>query len=294
MLFFTVIIVIVNILPDDVYRATFYVSVIVTWFVALLSLIVLFVPKFWNIWKHRRKPWSEQIQPSVRHTQGYGFGIGFGGDNFDGTGGATVLGRVPRDFRVARVGASSALSDNQGVPSLTRSVSERQAGSGTLQMAAIGTAAFAEGSREPIAGTLNRESTQLENNPPRAWAGQKTPCKSPVKGPSTNTPDEQQRDAFSKSESTCDSGSGEIPGASFPIYRSTRNDMERAGLATTEVSEAGGVSDIPLDEDEILASLRMVPTVASNVAVLRPSNKMTSLTTACYPCASTCSWIRIW
>jgi hypothetical protein len=97
-LFFTIIIVISQFFPLEMYPATFYVSLVGTYFVSLLALAVLFLPKFWNIWKNLHKPWADDLHPSNRSQQRLSGGIGRPGG---GGGGAGVLGRMPDDFRTA-------------------------------------------------------------------------------------------------------------------------------------------------------------------------------------------------
>ncbi|KAF9294506.1 hypothetical protein BGZ88_003764 [Linnemannia elongata] len=97
--FFTIIIVISQFFPVEIYLATFYILIVGTFFVAFLALTVLFVPKFWNIWKSLRKPWAEDPHPSNLTHQRLPGRIGRPGSG--GGGGAGQLGRMPDDFRTA-------------------------------------------------------------------------------------------------------------------------------------------------------------------------------------------------
>ncbi|KAG0089092.1 hypothetical protein BGZ92_005307 [Podila epicladia] len=49
--FFTIVIVISQFFPSEIYIATFYISIIGIYFTASLALIVLFAPKFYNLWR---------------------------------------------------------------------------------------------------------------------------------------------------------------------------------------------------------------------------------------------------
>ncbi|KAG0033380.1 hypothetical protein BGZ81_008590 [Podila clonocystis] len=49
--FFTLVIIISQFFPSEIYMATFYISIIGIYFNASLALIVLFAPKFYNLWK---------------------------------------------------------------------------------------------------------------------------------------------------------------------------------------------------------------------------------------------------
>ncbi|KAF9546684.1 hypothetical protein EC957_009444 [Mortierella hygrophila] len=95
--FFTIIIVVSQFFPVEIYLATFYISIVGILFVAFLALAVLFAPKFRNIWKNLRKPWEEDLHPSNRIHQRIPGGIGRPGSG--GGGGAGILGRMPDDFR---------------------------------------------------------------------------------------------------------------------------------------------------------------------------------------------------
>lgn len=119
MLFFTVIIVVSQFFPLEMFLATFYISLVGTYFVSLLALVVLFLPKFWNIWKNLRKPWVDNLHPSNQNPQRRSGSIGRPGSG-GGGGGAGALGRVPDDFRTA--------------PAFTR----RQVGSATTTAVAAG------------------------------------------------------------------------------------------------------------------------------------------------------------
>ncbi|KAG0294926.1 hypothetical protein BGZ96_000163 [Linnemannia gamsii] len=99
--FFTVIIVVSQFFPLEMYLATFYISLFGTYFVALLSLALLFLPKFWNIWKNLRKPWADGLHPSNHNPRRRSGGIGRHGSGGDGGGGTGVLGQMPDDFRTA-------------------------------------------------------------------------------------------------------------------------------------------------------------------------------------------------
>lgn len=49
--FFTLVIIISLFFPPEIYVATFYISIIGIYFTASLALVVLFAPKFFNLWK---------------------------------------------------------------------------------------------------------------------------------------------------------------------------------------------------------------------------------------------------
>ncbi|KAG0273101.1 hypothetical protein BGZ95_011104 [Linnemannia exigua] len=99
--FFTIIIIISQFFPLEIYLATFYISVIGTYLVTVLALTVLFLPKFWNIWKSLRKPWTEDLHPSNQNQQCLSAGFGRPGIGGGGGGGVGTLGRMPDDFRTA-------------------------------------------------------------------------------------------------------------------------------------------------------------------------------------------------
>ncbi|KAF9904094.1 hypothetical protein EC991_003069 [Linnemannia zychae] len=144
--FFTIIIIISQFFPLEIYLATFYISIVGTFFVALLALTVLFLPKFWNIWKSFRKPWVEDLHPSNRTQQRLPGGIGRPGGG--GGGGVGTLGRMPDDFRTG--------------PSFTR----RQAGAGV----GVGDSNFVQ----PVSGPITAESVLapvIDPAPPSTGGG---------------------------------------------------------------------------------------------------------------------------
>ncbi|KAF9141058.1 hypothetical protein BGX30_005533 [Mortierella sp. GBA39] len=114
--FVTIIIVISQFFPVEIFLATFYISIVGILFVAFLALTVLFVPKFMSIWKNLRKPWDEDFHPSNRIHQRLPGGIGRPGSG--GGGGAGMLGRMPDDFRTA----PPAFARRQVVPAMTTAV----------------------------------------------------------------------------------------------------------------------------------------------------------------------------
>ncbi|KAG0357176.1 hypothetical protein BG005_003840 [Podila minutissima] len=51
--FFTIALIISQFFPSEIYMATFYISIIGIYFTASLALVVLFAPKFYNLWRVR-------------------------------------------------------------------------------------------------------------------------------------------------------------------------------------------------------------------------------------------------
>ena len=88
--FFTIVIILAQAFPLDLYLATFYISIVGALFIVVLSLIVLFSPKFWGIWKSTHKSWGEDGHPSQQNQGALAGGGGFGG--------AAAMGRMPGDI----------------------------------------------------------------------------------------------------------------------------------------------------------------------------------------------------
>ncbi|KAF9437966.1 hypothetical protein BGZ76_010336 [Entomortierella beljakovae] len=60
-LFFGILYVIAKVFNEDLYTVTFYITVTIIYNVAMISLFVLFAPKFWAIWKDRKESWSQDV-----------------------------------------------------------------------------------------------------------------------------------------------------------------------------------------------------------------------------------------
>ncbi|KAK3846161.1 MAG: hypothetical protein J3R72DRAFT_516456 [Linnemannia gamsii] len=203
--FFTIIIVISLFFPIEIYLATFYISIVGIFFVALLALTVLFLPKFWSIWKNFRKPWAKDSHPSNQNQQRLSAGIGrLGSGGGGGGGGVGTLGRMPGDFRTATsnvrrqagagagataaAAATTAAGVGMGVddssfvqPMVDPITAESVLAPVTHPVTSIG----GGGSNEKPAKhkrtfsvaslTLGAQSTQLDGNPLGAWMNSRVP-----------------------------------------------------------------------------------------------------------------------
>ncbi|KAG0329537.1 hypothetical protein BGZ99_001539 [Dissophora globulifera] len=106
--FLTVIMIISCFFPTELYLATFYISIICPLVIAYLSLFVLFLPKFWKIWRKRNHSWEQESHTGfptrrqdfelVGDLNGRG---GLGG--IRGISGTLLLGRLPDDLRAAPI-----------------------------------------------------------------------------------------------------------------------------------------------------------------------------------------------
>ncbi|KAF9427607.1 hypothetical protein BGZ94_004579 [Podila epigama] len=77
--FFILIIVISQFFPMEIFTATFYISIIGIFFTAALALVVLFGPKFWNLWKAKYGRDTEDDDGStfgMRNSRGRSGGLG--------------------------------------------------------------------------------------------------------------------------------------------------------------------------------------------------------------------------
>ncbi|KAG0377492.1 hypothetical protein BGX24_005990 [Mortierella sp. AD032] len=194
--FFTIIIVISLFFPIEIYLATFYISIVGIFFVALLALTVLFLPKFWSIWKNFRKPWVKDSHPSNQNQQRLSAGIGRLGSGSGG--GVGTLGRMPGDFRTATsnvrrqagagAGATAAAAattaagvgmgvDNSSFPITAESVLAPVThpvtfigGGGSNEKPAKHKRTFSVASL-----TLGAQNTQLDGNPLGAWMNSRVP-----------------------------------------------------------------------------------------------------------------------
>ncbi|KAG0057737.1 hypothetical protein BGZ83_003635 [Gryganskiella cystojenkinii] len=165
--FFATIIFASQAFPLDLYLATFYISIVGTIFIAWLSLIVLFLPKFLGIWKSSHKPWGDGGHPSQRN-QG-GLVDGGGGGNF---GGAAAMGRLPGDIKVSRRSAGTTAL----IAATTAAATDVVLADGHRQ--SITTAekglekAFSSAKRSSSSGSTNTSSAaipKIEGNPLGAW-----------------------------------------------------------------------------------------------------------------------------
>ncbi|KAG0326636.1 hypothetical protein BG000_001292 [Podila horticola] len=95
-LFFSAIIAIAQAFPPEIYLATFYITLAGTYFITMLALIVLFAPKFWHVYKSRRKCtrgcYGNHTQSRIGTIEGEGGG---GGGGIDTT---AILSRLPEDL----------------------------------------------------------------------------------------------------------------------------------------------------------------------------------------------------
>ncbi|KAG0234113.1 Taste receptor type 1 member 3 [Mortierella sp. GBA43] len=280
--FFAVIIAIVNFLPIEVYVASFYVSVVCTWFVAFLSLIVLFAPKFWSIWKNRHEPWLEHDPSNERHAQRYGFGSGVG--SFFARNGRTAasLGRMPGNLKIA--GAKKGASSN-GARKESGSTGNTFAGHATptaLPAATTETAMAARKTTESVTEDPSRRSVRSENTSLRDWMKQWVPKTRSAGASESTTTGNEQRDMFSKveegnnlhSEGTYSGnrGADEIPIATSPnlggdarehvLHTERRNHIGLTNssavpaIATAPEAETEDAPDGLLDVDEVSPSSR--------------------------------------
>ncbi|KAI8361312.1 periplasmic binding protein-like I [Mortierella sp. GBAus27b] len=290
--FFAVIIAIVNFLPIEVYVASFYVSVVCTWFVAFLSLIVLFAPKFWSIWKNRHEPWLEHDPSNERHAQRYGFGSGVG--SFFARNGRTAasLGRMPGNLKIA--GAKKGASSN-GARKESGSTGNTFAGHATptaLPAATTETAMAARKTTESVTEDPSRRSVRSENTSLRDWMKQWVPKTRSAGASESTTTGNEQRDMFSKveegnnlhSEGTYSGnrGADEIPIATSPnlggdarehvLHTERRNHIGLTNssavpaIATAPEAETEDAPDGLLDVDEVSPSSRTVCIITAYTA----------------------------
>ncbi|KAF8985974.1 hypothetical protein BGZ52_009706 [Haplosporangium bisporale] len=97
--------------PLEIYLATFYITIVGTYIVAMLSLIVLFSPKIWILYKNRHK-WARDNHAS--QSQGGCIGPMGGGGGGGGIGNMTAtLARLPGDF-----GTRQDTATKMGIPDL--------------------------------------------------------------------------------------------------------------------------------------------------------------------------------
>ncbi|KAG0091951.1 hypothetical protein BGZ92_011214, partial [Podila epicladia] len=195
-LFFTIIIAIAQAFPPEIYIATFYITIIGTYFIAMLALIVLFLPKFWRVFKSRRKYYANQSQDQVG-----AMGGGGKGRSEDGRGGmdtAEGLARLKGD-----PGGSQGATTTLTIPDLevpgTDDGAEAQRG--------VLNPITAEGVSSPIGSNSHaalqrilstdsagsrishRSAQRMKANPLGAWTKVKVPHKGtvPVAGASSET-----------------------------------------------------------------------------------------------------------
>ncbi|KAF9939480.1 hypothetical protein BGZ67_009411 [Mortierella alpina] len=67
--FFAILVIASQFFPYDIYLATYYITLIGTYVVATLALLILFVPKFRSIYKSRRKSWGHGDRPNEEHNE---------------------------------------------------------------------------------------------------------------------------------------------------------------------------------------------------------------------------------
>lgn len=164
--FFAIIIIVSQAFPLDLYLATFYIAIVGTLFIAALSLIVLFSPKFWGIWKSMHQPWGEDGHPSQQSQGRLGGGGGFAS--------AAAMGRMPGDIKVSRREAIA--------PAVATSDLE-MAGGGRDSIAAenvfgpvFNSSRKRSFTNESIT-TTNSGISKIEGNPVGAWMNSRMPQK---------------------------------------------------------------------------------------------------------------------
>ncbi|KAF9952264.1 hypothetical protein BGZ70_000666 [Mortierella alpina] len=67
--FFAILVIASQFFPYDIYLATYYITLIGTYVVATLALLILFVPKLLSIRKSRQKSWGHGDRPNEEHNQ---------------------------------------------------------------------------------------------------------------------------------------------------------------------------------------------------------------------------------
>ncbi|KAI8602561.1 periplasmic binding protein-like I [Dissophora ornata] len=110
--FFAILVIISRIFPPSLYPANFYIASIGALFVVLVTLIVLFAPKFWNIWNDLHKGRGKEryynnFNNRTPHLGIRGAGgsddhsitVGPGGLGGDASG--AIFGRMPEDLKFA-------------------------------------------------------------------------------------------------------------------------------------------------------------------------------------------------
>ncbi|KAG0017246.1 hypothetical protein BGZ82_000811, partial [Podila clonocystis] len=183
-LFFTIIIAIAQAFPPEIYLATFYITIIGTYFIAMLALIVLFMPKFWHVYKSRHK-WARDHYAS--QAQGRIGTMGGGGGGMDT---AAVRSRLP-----GYMGGRQAATTTLAVPDLEGTGMDDGAGA----LAGVLDPITAEEVHSPsISGCSHavlqrilstdsagsrrsrRSTKRMEANPLGAWTKAKVPHKGTV------------------------------------------------------------------------------------------------------------------
>ncbi|KAF9100596.1 hypothetical protein BGX27_000323 [Mortierella sp. AM989] len=236
--FFAIIIVVARLFPEDLYLATFYITITSTYFVALISLFVLFVPKFWRIYKSRNRPWyqdaghrSNQISQSGGRNAAK---FGFGGN------GAAILGRLPEHFRTSPslMAPDSAASRERGEMSGTGA---------TFQSATDNN--ITDFSNSGAFGDI--ELRQLKKSPARRWsvAAPATTSSSELSAKTDNRKASrlESRGALN-TQMNVDTGQSTLVDLEFGANSKLSRTMDEAGPSNSTAFSASNSGRIPATE----------------------------------------------
>ncbi|KAF9301104.1 hypothetical protein BGZ74_007085, partial [Mortierella antarctica] len=234
-LFFTIIIAIAQAFPPEIYVATFYITIMGTYFIAMLALGVLFVPKFWHIYKSHHKYYTNQTQDQVG-TMGGGCGGGGGGmDTAEG------LARLPGDPGGSQGATTTLVIPDLDVPGMD---------DGARAQGGVLNPVTAEEVPSPIIGSNShaalqrilsvdsagsrrsrRSAQRMEANPLGRWTKDKVSHKGTV--PVTET--------FSETLPEIHGGEDHAPGTGKVLDEKTQGRVEFDLEANTEGARKGDV-----------------------------------------------------
>ncbi|GJJ73733.1 hypothetical protein EMPS_06091 [Entomortierella parvispora] len=257
--FFAIIIVVAQAFPLDLYLATFYISIVGTLFIAALSLIVLFLPKFWGIWKSLHKPWGEDGHPSQQNQTRLGGGFG----------GAAVMGRMPGDIKVSRRPAIA----GGGIPASDLEMAGGKRSSITAEkvLDPVFSGARKRSSTAESTTTSNGMITKIERNPLGAWMNARIPQKG-----NASTARTIHADTFSSESLPLDDGvglgfgrrkwSGALDTAiQAPLFEDeNEHQVQRLGRHEQDATDAGAGGEGEEKEEPLRSGLQAERTFGSS------------------------------
>ncbi|KAG0025742.1 hypothetical protein BGZ81_006939 [Podila clonocystis] len=183
-LFFTIIVAIAQAFPPEIYLATFYITIIGTYFIAMLALIVLFTPKFWHVYKSRHK-WAGDHYASPQGRIGTMGGGGGGGIDT-----AAVLSRLPGDMGGRHAATTTLAVSDLEVTGMDDGAGVLEGVSNQITAEEVHSPSIGGGSHAALqrifstdsAGSRRsrRSAKKMEANPLGAWTKAKVPHKGTV------------------------------------------------------------------------------------------------------------------
>ncbi|KAF9331878.1 hypothetical protein BG006_005252 [Podila minutissima] len=234
-LFFTIIIAIAQAFPPEIYVATFYITIMGTYFIAMLALGVLFVPKFWHIYKSHRKYYTNQTQDQVG-TMGGGYGGGEGGmDTAEG------LARLPGDPGGSQGATTTLVIPDQDVPGMVDGAKAQGGVLNPITAEEVPSPIIGSNSHTALQRILSTDSAgsrrsrrsaqRIEANPLGKWTKDKVSHKGTV--PVTET--------FSETLPEVNGGEDHAPGNGKALDEKTQGRVEFDLEANTEGARKGDV-----------------------------------------------------